>query len=39
MSAIFIFELKDTKKDKIFNFLKDHFSLIGAPMNIIFGMF
>ena len=39
MSAVFIFEIKDAKKDKIFNFLKDSFFVMGAPMDMIFGLF
>ena len=35
MSAVFIFEIKDVKMDKIFNFLKDHFAVICGPMDII----
>ena len=30
MSAVFIFEIKDAKKDKIFNFLKGRFFVMGA---------
>ena len=39
MSAVFIFEIKDAKKDKIFNFLKGRFSVMGGPMDMIFGLF
>ena len=39
MSAAFIFEIKDAKKDKIFNFLKGRFSVMGGPMDMIFGLF
>ena len=39
MSAVFIFEIKDAKKVKIFNFLKARFSVVGASMDIIFGVF
>ena len=39
MSALFLFEIKCTKKDKIFNFLQGYFSIMGGPMNMIFGMF
>ena len=39
MSAVFIFEIKDAKKDKIFNFFKDSFFVIGAPMDMIFDLF
>ena len=38
MSA-FIFEIKDAKKTKIFNFLKGCFSVVGAPMDMFFGVF
>ena len=39
MSAIFIVEIKDAKKDKFFNFLKSRFFVMGAPMDIIFDLF
>ena len=39
MSAVFIFEIKDAKNGKIFNFLKGCFSVVGAPMDMIFGLF
>ena len=39
MSAVFIFEIKGAKKDKIFNFLKGRFSVICGPMDMIFGSF
>ena len=39
MSAVFIFEIKGAKKDKIFNFSKGCFSVMGGPMDMIFGMF
>ena len=39
MSAVFISEIKDTKKGKICNFLEGRFSIIGGPMDMIFGMF
>ena len=39
MSAVFIFEIKNAKNDKIFNFLKGCFSVMGGPMNMIFGVF
>ena len=39
MSAIFIAEIKDAKKDKFFNFLKSRFFVMGAPMDIIFDLF
>ena len=39
MSGIFVFEIKHAKLDKIFNFLKDRFSVMRGPMDIIFGVF
>ena len=39
MSAVFIFEIKGAEKDKIFNFLKGSFFVMGGPMDITFGMF
>ena len=39
MSALFIFEIKSAKKDKIFNFLKGRFSKMSGPMDMIFGVF
>ena len=39
MSAISIFEIKDTKKDKLFNFLKGCSSVMRGPMDMIFGVF
>ena len=39
MSAVFIFEIKGAKKDKIFSFSKGRFSVIGGPMDMIFGVF
>ena len=39
MSGFFIFEIKCTKMDKIFNFLKVRFSVISGPMDLIFGVF
>ena len=39
MSALFIFEIKGAKGDKIFKFLKGRFSVMGSPMDIIFGVF
>ena len=39
MSGFFIFEIKLAKMAKIFNFLKDRFSIISVPMDIIFGVF
>ena len=39
ISAYFIFETKDAKKDKIINFWKDHFSVMGDLIDMIFGAF
>ena len=39
LSAVFIFEIKDAKNGEIFNFLKGCFSVVGAPMDMIFGLF
>ena len=38
MSAVFIFEIKSTKKDKIFNFLKSCFAVMGSPIDMIFSV-
>ena len=39
MSTVFVFEIKGAKKDKIFNFLKDRFSVMGDPMDVVFDVF
>ena len=39
MSGFLIFEIKRDKMDKILNFLKDRFSIMNGPMDMIFGMF
>ena len=39
MSAIFIFEIKSDKEDKIFNFLKGGFFVMRSPGDRIFGVF
>ena len=39
MSAVFIFEIKGTKQDKIFNFLKGRFSVMGGLIDMISGVF
>ena len=39
MSTVFVFEIKGAKKDKIFYFLKDSFSVMGDPMDVVFGVF
>ena len=39
MSAVYIFEIKGAKKDKIFDFLKSRFSVMGGSMDMIFGVF
>ena len=38
MSVLFIFEIKGTKEDKIFKFLKGRFSVMDGPMDMIFGV-
>ena len=38
MSAIYICEIKSAKKEKIFNFLKGRFSVMGGLMDMIFGV-
>ena len=39
MSAVSIFEIKGAKKDKIFNFFKDNFSVMRGPVDMIFCVF
>ena len=39
MSTIFVLEIKVSKNDKIFNFLNGRFSVMGGPMDTIFGVF
>ena len=39
MSPVFVTEIKDAKKDNIFNFFKGSFSVMCVPMDMIFGMF
>ena len=39
MSPVFVFEIKDAKKDKVFNFLKGSFSVMRVPMDMVFGVF
>ena len=39
ISAVFIFEIKGAKKDKIFKFSKGSFSVMRGPMHMIFGEF
>ena len=39
MSAFFIFEIKLTTMDNIFKFLKDRFSVMSDPMDMIYGVF
>ena len=36
MSTVFIFEIKGAKKDKMFNFLKGCFSVMGGPIFLLF---
>ena len=38
-SAVFLFEIKGIKKDKIFNYLKGSTSVTRDPMDMIFGEF
>ena len=37
MSTISVLKIKDPQNNKIFNFFNGRFSLMGGPMNIIFG--
>ena len=39
MSPVFVFEIKDAKKGKIFNSLKASFSVMRVPMDMIFRVF
>ena len=39
MSAIFTFEIKGVKENKIFNYFKGLFSVMRGPMDIIFDVF
>ena len=39
MSAVFIFEIKGAKKNKMFSFFKGRFSVMVGPMDMIFGAF
>ena len=39
ISAVFSFEIKDAKKDKIFIFLKGRFCAMDNPVDMIFGVF
>ena len=39
LSAVFIFEIKGVNKDKMFDFLKGRFSVMGGPMDFVFGLF
>ena len=39
MSTIFVLEINGDKYGKIFNVLNDRFSVIGSPMDIVFGVF
>ena len=38
MSAVFIFEIKSVKKDKIFNFLNGGFFVMRSPVDMNFGV-
>ena len=39
MPTIFVLEIKGANNYKIFNFFNGRFSVIGGPMDIIFGLF
>ena len=39
MSFFLIFEIKHAKTDRIFNFLKNRFSGMSGPIDMVFGMF
>ena len=39
MSSIFVLEIKDSKNNKIFNFLNGCFSVMGGPINMISDLF
>ena len=39
MSGFFIFEIERAKMDTIFNFLKDQFSVMSGPMDMVFDVF
>ena len=39
MSTIFVLELKGAKNNKLFNYLNGRFSVMGGPMDMIFGVF
>ena len=39
MSPVFVFEIKDAKKDKIFSSLNGSFSVMRVPMDMIFDVF
>ena len=39
MSGFFIFEIKHAKMDKIFNYLRNPFSVMSSFMDMIIGMF
>ena len=39
MSAVFSFEIKSAKKDNIFNFQKDSFSVMRDLMDMVYGVF
>ena len=39
MSITFVLEIKSAKNNKVFNFLNDCFSVMGGPMDMIFGVF
>ena len=39
MLTIFVLEIKDAKNNKILNFVNGCFSVMGGPMDMIFGVF
>ena len=39
MPTVFVLEIKGANNDKIFNFLNGRFSIMGGPMDMIFGVF
>ena len=39
MLTVLIFEIESAKTDKMFNFLESHFSVMGGPVDMIFGVF
>ena len=39
MPTIFVLEIKDARNNKVFNFFNGRFSVVGDPMDMIFGVF